>query len=221
MPQAPRLIRWILSLAIFFLVAMTLLRVGAYLVFKHEPMSWVQVFPAFWLGWRYDARVVATAMFVLLSLGGWPGIGAFRGTLGRRGWLILLGVFSGALIVFYVCDFLHYRYLSQRLNASALSFLADAKISAAMVWQTYPVVRLVLGIGLALAGCVAVMTWLHRRAAAAAEPARRSVRVAWFVAVAAACVVGIFGRVGQYPLRWSDAFDLRNDFIAHLELNPV
>ncbi|HRP17906.1 MAG TPA: LTA synthase family protein, partial [Ginsengibacter sp.] len=33
--------------------------------------------------------------------------------------------------------------------------------------------------------------------------------------------LGIFGRFGQYPLRWSDAFSLKDDFKANLALNPI
>ncbi|MGH2565160.1 MAG: LTA synthase family protein, partial [Ginsengibacter sp.] len=33
--------------------------------------------------------------------------------------------------------------------------------------------------------------------------------------------IGIFGRLNQYPLRWSDAFSFNDDFKANLSLNPV
>ncbi|MEO5499816.1 MAG: LTA synthase family protein, partial [Ginsengibacter sp.] len=33
--------------------------------------------------------------------------------------------------------------------------------------------------------------------------------------------LGIFGRLNQYPLRWSDAFSFEDDFKANLALNPV
>ena len=33
--------------------------------------------------------------------------------------------------------------------------------------------------------------------------------------------IGIFGRLNQYPLRWSDAFSFHDDFKANLSLNPV
>lgn len=224
MPPAPPLIRWILGLSVVFLTLMTALRAGTYLLFKDDAAGWGQALPAFVLGWRFDARVVAAAMLALLALGAWPRIGAFRGPAARRAWLAALALFGAVLAVFYVGDFLHFRYLNQRLNASALGLLADTKISAEMVWETYPVLRLLLVVALAAAATWALARWLHRRAApaeAATPPVRGWRRAAWYAAAVALCVVGIFGRVGQYPLRWSDAFGLRNDFSAHLALNPV
>lgn len=219
-PQFPLLIRWIVFLAIFLLAVMTALRVGTYVAFHHRQLTLVEAAPAFWLGWRFDARVVASALLPLLVLGSIPFLDPYRSVWARRGWLCLLGGFGALLIGLYAGDFLHYRYLNQRLNASALGFLADTRISAGMAWQTYPLVRIALGMGLALVAFVAIARWLQRRAAAALPPARRSVRIGWFVGVLALCLLGIFGRAAQYPLRWSDAFKLRNDASANLALNP-
>jgi len=221
MPPVPRLLRWIFTLALFLLAVMTLLRVGTYLAFVHERVPLAQVWVGFWLGFRFDARVVASAMLPLLVLGGVPWINPFTRTFGRRFWLTLLGIFGGLLLFFYVVDFLHYRYLNQRLNASVLGLLADTKIAAGMVWQTYPVVRISLGLVAVLAGFIAVFISLHRRAAAVTVTLRKPARIAWFVVALFACLLGIFGRAGQYPLRWSDAFDLRNAALANLALNPV
>ena len=221
MPPAPRLLKWIFSLAVFFLLVMTLLRVGTYFAYVHDRLPLSQTWAGFWLGFRFDARVVASAMLPLLLLGSLSFLDAFNTTFGRRFWLILLGVFSGLLFVFYVCDFLHYRYLNQRLNASVLGFFGDREISAGMVWQTYPVVRIGLGILVALGGFMAGVVFLHRRAAAATVELRKPARIAWFVGTLLVCLLSIFGRAGQYPLRWSDAFNLRNDSLANLALNPV
>lgn len=218
---APRLVQWSVSLAVCFMAVMTLLRLGTYLAFDHGAVSGGQVAAAFWLGMRFDARVVASAMLALLALGALPFLHAFDSRFGRKFWPVLLGLFSAALVVFYVCDYLHYRYLNQRLNATALGFLADAQISAAMVWQTYPVVRLLLGMAAATAASVWVIGWLQRQAAAARPSPRKAVRVAWSTGAVLLCLFAIFGRAGQYPLRWSDAFNLRNESSAHLALNPL
>ncbi|MSU73465.1 MAG: hypothetical protein EXS43_14185 [Opitutus sp.] len=221
MLQAPRLIRWIVSLGLFFVLVMTLLRLGAYLAFSRELVPFADAEPAFWLGLRFDVRVVASAMLPLLVLGSFSFLDAFAAPFGRRFWFALLGGFSAFLLVFYVSDFLHYRYLNQRLNASVLGFLRDAKISAGMVWQSYPAGWISLGLLAGLAGCMGVIVLLHRRVGTARVSPRKRVRVAWFTAAVVSCLLGIWGRAGQYPLRWSDAFNLRNDALANLSLNPV
>lgn len=221
MLPVPRLIRWIVFLAGFFLVVMTLLRVGTYFAFLRERIPLSQTWAGFWLGFRFDGRIVASAMLPLLVLGGVPWLNAFSRAFGRKFWLTLLGGFSAGLLVFYTADFLHYRYLNQRLNASVLGYLADARISGGMLWQSYPIVRLLLAILVALTGFIAVFLFLHRRAAAITVTLRRPARIAWFVGTLLVCLVAIFGRIGQYPLRWSDAFNLRNDILANLALNPV
>ncbi|MEO5958516.1 MAG: sulfatase-like hydrolase/transferase, partial [Opitutaceae bacterium] len=208
-------------LAIFFLSAMTLLRVGTYLVFGRSQISLAEAWPAFWLGWRFDARAVAVGLLPLLVFGNISALDPFRIAWTRRLWLTWLGVLAGALVVFYVSDFLHYRYVGQRLNASVLSFLADARISAGMVWESYPVVRIGLGLVVAIAGLMAAIVVSHRRVAALNVTSTKPGRVMWYVATLLACLVGIFGRVGQYPLRWSDAFGLRSEATANLALNPV
>ncbi|MGH7944121.1 MAG: LTA synthase family protein, partial [Opitutaceae bacterium] len=220
LPPPPRLIRWVVSLAALFLGAMTLLRVGTYLAFADTADSSSQAWPAFRLGLRFDARVVAGALLPLLALGSVRFLDPFRNAIARRIWLVLLAAFSGSLVLFYVGDFLHYRYLGQRLNASALELLGNARISLGMVWESYPVVWITCG-GLAtLAATVSLMVFLHRRAAAAPAATRKLASAAWHVVVVAGCIVAIWGRVGQYPLRWSDAYGLRNEAGANLALNP-
>lgn len=200
---------------------MTLLRLGAFLAFNHDQIPGRQAWPVFWLGLRFDLRVTASVLLGLLVLGSLPWLDPFRSAGRRRAWLGVLAVWHTVLVVFYVGDFLHYRYLNQRLNATVLAFLEDARIAAGMAWQTYPIVWITLGIAAVVAILGLVAARLHRWAAAPSVGSpRRAARVAWAGAATAACVVGIFGRVGQYPLRWSDAFNLRNDASANLALNP-
>ena len=126
MLQVPRLIRWIGSLALFFLVVMTLLRVGTFFTLDRANLPASQLGPAFWLGFRFDARVIASALLPLLVLGSLSFLDPFKSKLARRLWLVLLVAFWAGLLVFYVADFLHYHYLNQRLNASVLARIARA-----------------------------------------------------------------------------------------------
>jgi len=200
---------------------MSAARLVVYSVFSHEASTLAQIWPAFWLGFRFDARVVASVLVVLLVFGQSRWFDPFQTAWARRFWLVLLALCSTALVIFYVGDFLHYRYLNQRLNASVLGFAADAQISAGMAWQTYPLIRIGLGMVVAIAASVLIASRLHRRAASSLDSPGKAVNRLWFFGALVVCVVGIFGRVGQYPLRWSDAFNLRDDASANLALNPI
>ncbi|MFT3780940.1 MAG: LTA synthase family protein [Nibricoccus sp.] len=221
MLKVPRLIRWIGSLFVFFLVVLTLLRLVVLLAFLRDNVPAGQVGSAFVLGVRYDLRVAAAAFLPLLVLGSIPVLNPFKHVLARRFWYVVLGVFVLGLSIVYVSDFLHFRYLGQRLNATALTFLEDAKISAEMVWQSYPVVRLFLVLLVAVGLLMAGVIFLFRRIAVVKQEPRRAFGIGWFVAAFFGCAIGIFGRVGQYPLRWSDAFSVGSSAAGQLALNPV
>ena len=214
-------LRWILLVVVFLLFTMSLARVFTWMVFAIPGQESASNTPVFWLGLRYDFRLAACIGLVLLLAGLVPQLNPFKKKGARKGWTWILGFLFLLLIVFYIIDFLHFRYLNQRLNASALSFLQDAGISASMVWQTYPVVQLLLAI--------LVLTWLmiltlkrifrltDKPVPAVVNPYRWIHPLLLFLLFA----IGIFGRVGQYPLRWSDAFNLGSDFRANIALNPI
>lgn len=221
MPAPSRLIRWLLSVSAVLVAALSLVRVATWRFFDHGNLGFGDYLPVAWLGLRFDVQVVACVFLVVLGVAAVPGLRPFSSGAGRRISLGLLVAAFAGLSVFYVTDFLHFRYLNQRLNASALALMEDATISGEMVWQTYPVVRILLGCGAVLALWWWLVVALYRRAAAVTEPVGRTGRWVWPTLIAALAIVGVYGRVSQYPLRWSDAFALRSDFGANLALNPV
>ncbi|HEY4291026.1 MAG TPA: sulfatase-like hydrolase/transferase [Puia sp.] len=200
---------------------MSLLRLALFFSFSKQGHSFGAVFSSFVLGIRYDLRYVGILEVIILLAGAIPALDLFRSKAGRRLVLGLTGVGAAGIVFFYSVDFAHYSYLSQRLNASVLNYLTDAGISVNMVWQTYPVIRIIL---LIVAG-----TWLGRRGVRAiyeriqrsvAGEAGKKARISWFVVSFLVLGLAIFGRIGQYPLRWSDAFTLGSDYQANLSLNP-
>ncbi len=129
-------------------------------------------------------------------------------------------IFSVLLCFFYAIDFAYYSYLAQRLNGSALNYMHDASISLNMVWQTYPVIKILLSL---IAGVTvlyfilkAVYNFIAKRLVIRTRPNR----LMWSIVVFMLIALGIFGRAGQYPLRWSDAFSLNSDYKSQIALNP-
>jgi phosphoglycerol transferase MdoB-like AlkP superfamily enzyme len=200
---------------------MTAARIFSWYSFRIPVAGSEGITGTFWLGMRYDARVAAVISLFMLILSSVPALDPFRRRSAARGWNWFLAIICLLLTLFYVTDFLHFRYLNQRLNASALSYLEDASISASMVWQTYPVIRIFI--------VIIVATWLFYRLVKSVfrlisksnQGQTAITRKLSFLLIFLFYAICIFGRIGQYPLRWSDAFDLGTDFKANLALNPV
>src|ERR1700754_3339542 len=155
LPNIPKTVRLVFSTGIIFLLIMSLLRLALFFSFSRQGHSFGAVFSSFVLGIRYDLRYIGILEVILLLAGAIPALDLFGSKAGRRLVLGLTSVGTAGIIFFYSVDFAHYSYLSQRLNASVLNYLTDAGISVNMVWQTYPVIRIIL---LIIGG-----TWLARR----------------------------------------------------------
>lgn len=218
--KIPKLIRWIFSTGIIFLLLMTLLRLSLFLFFDKQGNHFSDILTALFLGLRYDLKMISILLLFMLLAGSIPFIHPFNTVRGRRIWLIILGIISFIFVFFYSVDFPHYSYLSQRLNASVLNYLADTSISMNMLWQTYPVIKIII---LLIAG-----TWFIRMLIVSSYrkikkgptlTTKRHTAISYIISFLLFAFF-IFGRIGQFPLRWSDAFELGSDYKANLALNP-
>ncbi len=130
----------------------------------------------------------------------------FKNKTSRKIFKIYFMVVSICLAFLYAMDFEHYDYLHQRLNASVLNYAADASISMNMIWETYPVFTIIF----LLIVSVALLYWLinfyYRRFKQARFNGHGIIRIVMGFIFTFLLALGIFGRLNQYPLRWSDAF---------------
>src|SRR6266513_6044851 len=108
-----RLLRWTLSVGLFFLLLMTILRIVFFIYFRHLHLSWNESFPSFILGLRFDLRIVCVLMVVLLVAGSFRPLNPFESTKAKKIWFWILGVLTFLFSLFYIIDFAHYSYLSQ------------------------------------------------------------------------------------------------------------
>ncbi len=68
----------------------------------------------------------------------------FENSFSRNVFKVYFFIITVALVFLYAIDFENYDYLHERLNASLMNYLGDAKISMNMVWETYPVFTIVI-----------------------------------------------------------------------------
>lgn len=217
--RIPRPIRWIFSVMLLFLISMTLYRVLFFFNYRgaNRPFSG----SAFLLGMRYDARVVSILGLLMMLLTAIPFLNPIKNKSSYNFWNGFMGLVFILFLIFYSTDFYYYDYLKQRLNASVLNFLIDAKISFGMMWQTYPLIK--MGLAFILASFTFIF-WHHRILKSISETTApiQSKKTNGLIYVILVLILSgfTFGRLSQYPLRWSDAFAFTDDFKASTSLNP-
>ncbi len=218
MLKLPRLIRWTGIIVLTFLVLLTMFRLFFFLYYK--PQEYPLPGSAFLMGLRLDLRVVCILGLLILLLSATQILNPFKKKKAVVFWNVLLTVIFLATVFFYVVDFFHYDYLKQRLNATVLNYLQDAGLSLGMVWESYPVIPVVF-----LMAALVILAYLFFRfilkkyIAKSSETVKRN----WifYLLFGLMLFVGAWGSFGQFPLRWSDVFGLKDTFRAQLALNPV
>jgi phosphoglycerol transferase MdoB-like AlkP superfamily enzyme len=145
----------------------------------------------------------------------------FENDFSKNVFKIYFFIITLSLVFLYAVDFENFDYLHERLNAGVLNYLSDAKISMNMVWETYPVFTLLILIAI----CTTILYWLINRWYKKTEQTiYKGKPVSKFLIGLAFTLLlglGVFGRLNQYPLRWSDAFSFDDNFKANLSLNPA
>jgi phosphoglycerol transferase MdoB-like AlkP superfamily enzyme len=220
--RIPKLLRWIFSMVLVLLLAMSIGR----LIFDvtYNPPGKPFSGSAFIMGLRFDARIACITGLVMLLLCAYPFINPFKNNKAKTFWNIFLTTVFVLLVLLYAVDFYHYDYLHQRLNASVLNYLQDAGISYKMMWQTYPLVKVTIAIIIIATAARLFFGWLLNKFLFEESFYKRSGGVYYIIGflLLAQTVVGkIVLKPGQFPLRWSDAFTLSDDFKAQLALNPL
>ena len=219
-PKVPKLIRWIFVVGIIFLLWMGLLRLIFYFVFNHAGNPISTLGSSFLLGFRFDLKMICFLLEFMLLLGALNISDPFISSRSRKVYFILLAIACLVTSFTYTIDFAHYGYLNLRLSASVLNYMQDAGISLTLVWENYPVIRMLLSILV-----VSFLVWwllikVYRSIARSTDQSKKKHKWIWVTAAFLLFGLGIFGNFGQYNLRWSEAFSLGNDYRANLALNP-
>ena len=217
--KIPQKISWIISVMMMLLLFMTLYRF--YFFFHYHDITRPFSGSAFVLGLRYDARMISILGLFLVIGCSIPKFNPVQNVSAIRWWTMILSFLFLITIIFYATDFYYYDYLKQRLNASVLNFLADANISGGMVWQTYPVIRISLLIfflvGLFHFINLKLLQSIHSNSTEFKRHKYHFIHYGIFIILLSGFT---FGKLDQYPLRWSDAFLFSDNFKANTALNP-
>lgn len=181
-----------------------------------------------YIGFKFDLRLAILVTLPLFVLAYLPRINLTTSAALRKFCRVYLGVAAVALLGFYILDFGHYAYLGIRVNSTVMRFAEDASISASMVWQSYPVVWIVLAWLVASALFWLLAIALEKRTLQRSSQPIGGKQIALGTVVVLVLIIGgLLGRFVNFnifnpvPLRWNHAFFSGNAAVAALGVNPV
>jgi phosphoglycerol transferase MdoB-like AlkP superfamily enzyme len=230
--KVPNTLQWVIRLFLLYMVIFTLFRIGAYIIFnpdKHishgegpSQYTTTKVLPAFLLGLLYDARWISIILSPIVIASCVPNFTPFKNKITKVFWSIYLIIVTFLVLFFFGADFGHFQYVRTRLNASALNFFEDAKISLQMLWESYPILWIFLG----LAVVISLLTYFINRTYFKVEEknvhkSKYDYHRRWYLVTLLLMAFLIHGGFGMKPLTTSDSFRKMDDeFRGFLALNP-
>lgn len=219
--RVPKTIQWVVKLFSIMLLVFTLFRLSTYIAFHPDNVTIIDALPSFALGIAFDIRWICYLLLPIVLFSYVPGFSPYSSIAARKFWTSYLAAATFVIIFFFGADYGHFAYVSTRLNASALNFAEDAKISAEMLWESYPLFWILLA--LVVAGYIfyRLYTRTHQRVEQANSKKEIIYRRNWYILVTVAMGLGIYGSFTFHPLKRDDAFTLQDNFKAYLALNPL
>src|SRR6476659_1459556 len=148
--RLPKTLHWVINLMVVFLLMFTLQRFITFIAFKTEGKLLSDHLPSFLLGLRYDLRWISFILLPLVLASFFRELSPFYSDRTKIFWTWYLAIATFFIFFFFAADFGCFSYNKTRLNASALNFAEDPGISAAMLWQSYPILWMVAGLVLSV-----------------------------------------------------------------------
>jgi phosphoglycerol transferase MdoB-like AlkP superfamily enzyme len=217
----PKTLLWVINLIIIYVTIFTLYRLVMFIVFKPEEIGFNNIVSSFLLGLRFDLRWISFFLLPIVLAGHFETISPFYSEKTKKWWTWYLAVVTFFVVFFFAADFNCFSYNRTRLAASALNFAEDPVTSAKMVWESYPIIWMIGGLILTVICLRWVFSKSHIRvnvgAAAFSHPHKKH----WFIVAALGLALMAYGTFSSQPLKWKQAFESGNSFVADLALNPL
>lgn len=173
------------------------------------------------MGIRYDLRWIAIILLPIVVLSMRPQWSPFYSSRNKKWWTLYLALITFVVFFFFAADFGSFSYNRARLDAGAMNFAEDPKISLEMMYQTYPLIWMVLGLIVA----VFLFRWMyhksHWRVINQTDGKGIPYRRKFFVVTAIIMLFFIWGRFAFKPLSRADSFSLRDSFRSYVAINPL
>jgi phosphoglycerol transferase MdoB-like AlkP superfamily enzyme len=213
-------IQWIIKIFFIYLLVFTALRIATVVFFKPKGIQFFELGVSFWLGLKYDLRWIAIALSPIILLSVFKRFSPFQNSATKKFWTSYLSIITLVIMFFFGADFGNFSYNHTRIGASALNFKDDPYEMFRMVWETYPIVWILLGLALVVFFIAQLFRRTHGTVDANNFWHKFEYKRRWYLLVILLMVWFVFGFLQFKPLTRQDAFQLNDSFKSHLALNP-
>ncbi len=217
----PVTIQWIVRLWFIYLIIFTLFRVATVFLFRPLNTPLNSILPSFWLGFLYDAKWIAVILLPIALLSVNVKFSPFYSEKNKRWWSYYLAFTTLVALFFFGADFGNFSYNHTRINASALNFAEDPIISFKMLWQSYPMVWILLALALAVVMLSALFKRTHVLVMKKNTQEDIVYKRRWHALAIIFLGWSLFGLFSFTPLKWKDAFAFNDNFKSYAALNPL
>ncbi len=221
----PNYIKYIFINVFFLFVFAFSFRFIFYLFFaKLDDISLQEIQKAFELGIRFDVKLATLILFPLAILILVVNYRFFKFSIYKKiasTYLTLLYIICS---LFYLFDFGYYDYLATRLDATALRFTTNLKISTQVLFESYPVFKALFGFIILGFMLFKIHSWYYKRYANKAINSvdfSKKGKAIFIVSTILLLAFGVYNSTTHYPLRWSQAFFSKSNAVNQFALNPI
>ncbi len=218
--KVSKTIQWIIRLFIIYGCIFTAFRIVIVILFKPGTIGVTELIPSFLLGIKYDLRWIAIVLSPIIVLSIFKKFSPFHSVINKKVWTIYLAIITLVIMFFYGADIGNFSYNHTRIGASALNFKDDPYEMFRMVWETYPIVWILIGLGIAVFITANLFKYSHGKIDANNYWHKFEYKRRWYALALLVMCWFVYGFPGIKPLGRSDAYKLNDNFKSYLALNP-
>ncbi len=139
----------------------------------------------------------------------------------KRFWSYYLAVTTFIVLFFFGADFGNFSYNHTRINASALNFAEDPLISVRMLWQSYPMIWILMALAITVFLMFTIFKKTHVQTIKRNQAISPAHKKSWHAGAIIFLAWSVYGIFSLTPLKWKDAFQLNDNFRSYVALNPL
>lgn len=219
--KIPKTILWSINLFVVLFLFFFTFRIITFFAFRPAGFEMSDALASIVMGIQYDLRWISMILLPIILLSINPSFSPFYSGRNRRIWTWYFATAFFFIFFFFIADMVSFSYNQTRIDAGAMNFVEDPGISISMMWQTYPLIWIIIGLAVA----IILFKWLlnksHWQVITITDGKSIMHRKGPFIIALAILSIFIYGKMDSSPLKWKDSFALRDSFKSYLALNPL